>query len=327
VTDDGLVIRAYETRDRDAVIALLAASLGRDDDPRFERLFAWKHEDNAFGASPGWVAVDGERVVGYRALMRWRYRRGDDLLEAVRAVDTATHPDYQGRRIFTRLTLHGIEALKTRGIAFVFNTPNAQSRPGYLKMGWEVVGRLPVSVRPRRLTSVLRIAQARVPADRWTASSTSGEPAAAVLAHGDALARLLASRPRDPRLATDRSVEYLRWRYGTDLLGYRALVASGDLEGGVVFFRVRRRGAAREAVVDDVIVPGGDPRAARAMLRLLRRKVDADYLLRIGGGLVTRDGFVSLVGQGPIFTWRAVCESRMPPLAEWRLTMGDIELF
>jgi GNAT superfamily N-acetyltransferase len=104
--------------------------------------------------------------------MRWEFLDGDRVVRAVRAVDTATHPDYQGRGIFTRLTLHALDELATEGIEFVFNTPNDQSRPGYLKMGWQVVGQLPTAVRPTRLARIARVAKARVPAERWSTPST-----------------------------------------------------------------------------------------------------------------------------------------------------------
>ena len=43
------------------------------------------------------------------------------------------------------------KALRGEGVGFVFNTPNDQSRPGYLKMDWKLVERLPVLARPRAL--------------------------------------------------------------------------------------------------------------------------------------------------------------------------------
>ena len=48
--------------------------------------------------------------------------------------------------MFTKLTMHGLAAMQADGVDFVFNTPNSQSRPGYLKMGWREVGRLPAAV-------------------------------------------------------------------------------------------------------------------------------------------------------------------------------------
>ncbi|MFM8972471.1 MAG: GNAT family N-acetyltransferase, partial [Actinomycetota bacterium] len=229
MSDGSLVLRRAEPADRAAVIRLLAASLGREDDPRYETLYAWKHEENAFGASPAWVACDGDTIAGFRALMRWEFTRGADTVQAVRAVDTATHPEHQGRGIFTRLTLHAIAELRTTGLptargaepaGFVFNTPNEQSRPGYLKMGWEVVGRPPTSFRPRGPGAALRMRRSRTPAERWSSPRTVGAPAAEVLADTATLDALLASRPRPTALRTNHPARSLQWRFSTPLLAY-----------------------------------------------------------------------------------------------------------
>jgi len=323
---DGLTIRRATPSDRAEILTLLAASLGRDgSDPRYEALFAWKHEQNAFGPSPTWVACDGARIAGLRVLMPWEFRRGDLTVRAVRAVDTATHPDYQGRGIFTRLTLHAIEELRAEGVDFVFNTPNDQSRPGYLKMGWQVVGRLPTTIRPVRLGAVPRIAAARVPAERWSAETRAGDPAADVLTDAAARAELLAALPVGPELRTNRTPAYLRWRYGSSLLGYRAITAPRGLAGGVALFRVRRRGAARELALCDVLVPRGNRKVAARLVQAVLHAADADYLIQLGGGVLTPGGMVRLPRQGPLLTWRAVKDPVLP--RAWDLTLGDIELF
>ena len=333
MSDDGLVLRRATPADRAEIIRLLAASLGREDDPRYETLYAWKHEENAFGASPAWVACDGDRIAGFRALMRWEFTRGDAFVQAVRAVDTATHPEYQSRGIFTRLTLHGIDELRRTGlptprghepVGFVFNTPNAQSRPGYLKMGWEVVGRPPTSFRPRSIGSAVRMLRSRTPAERWSSPSTVGAPAAEVLSDTATLDALLASRPRPRTLRTHHTAATLQWRFSTPLLAYRAVVGRGGLADGVAILRVRARGDAREAALCEVLAPDDAPSARRALVRAVRRHLDADYVLRLG---TARDGLLPLPGQGPILTWRSVTETAVPALDAWSLTLGDIELF
>ena len=138
---DAIELRPATPDDREQILALLGVSLGWGDDTRYRELFAWKHERNPFGRSLAWVVERDGRVVAVRLFMRWMFRRGGSTLHAVRAVDTATHPDHQGHGLFTALTTHALEACRAEGVAFVFNTPNAQSRPGYLKMGWREVGR------------------------------------------------------------------------------------------------------------------------------------------------------------------------------------------
>ena len=325
-----LTYRRAEDADQPAILELLRVALGREVDDRYEALFAWKHIENTFGPSPAWLACDGARIAGFRTLMRWEFLGSDGrVIRAARAVDTATHPDYQGRGIFTRLTLRSIEDLAAEGVDFVFNTPNDQSRPGYLKMGWRVVGRLPTVVRPTRLTRLARIAKARVPAQRWSSPSGAGLDAAEVLTDTAALGLLLAARtvPGDGSaggVATRLSPEFLRWRFGTPLLRYRAIPADAGVEQGLAIFRVRERGSAREAALVALLTRPGDRRTAAALVRAVTRTADADYVLALGGRRVWPGGLVRLPRAGPVLTCRAVAAE--PPKA-WDLTLGDIELF
>ena len=327
MTTTPIEIRRSHEDDLADVLALLRQCLGWADDARYAELFTWKHSANPFGASPAWVALDGDRIVGLRILMRWEFERGGDVVRAVRAVDTATHPDYRGHGVFTRLTRRAVEELQSAGIGFVFNTPNDQSRPGYVNMGWRVVGRLPIAARPTSFVGGVRMLRARAPAERWSAPAAAGSPAGDVLRQRDALERLLAARPRTDRLRTLVTPEFLAWRYASPLLDYRAMVAPAGLDHGVALFRVRRRGPAREAALCDVIVPGDDNRTRRAIVGSVIRAVDADYVVAIDPRPVTAAGLVRLPRQGPILTWRELMPQAMPPRRAWDLRLGDIELF
>jgi glycosyltransferase involved in cell wall biosynthesis/GNAT superfamily N-acetyltransferase len=313
-----LDIRPAEREDRDAIITLLQRSLGSDGDLRYPELFAWKHDTNRFGPSPMWVATDGGRVVAFRALMRWEFVRGGKVLRAVRAVDTATDPDYQGRGLFRALTMHGLAEVKADGVDFVFNTPNDQSRPGYLKMGWREVGRLPAAVRFTGPTGALKAARSRVPADRWSTGLDVGGPVLDWLAAGGSAGRLPAST--DVReIRTNIDDEYLVWRFGTSLLGYR-VVDDGD---SAVIVRARMRGRSKELAV---VAEFGDPGATQRLAARTARQAGCSYAIRIGRPH-PRAGYVGLPGGGPILTWRAVNDAGFPPLANWALSLGDVELF
>ena len=317
---DDLKVREATDDDLPAVLALLESSLGWVPDEQYAAFYRWKHHANPFGRSPAWVAVDGERIVGLRVWLRWRFTQQGRRWDAVRAVDTATHPDYQGRGIFRQLTTSSLETLTAEGVAHVFNTPNEQSRPGYLKMGWEQVGKLPVTVRFRSPLAAASAVRARVPADKWSLPTEVGEPATVVLDDARSLESLIAALP-DERVRTDLDVEVLRWRYGFAPLHYRGLRA-GD---GVVLFRLRRRGPATECVVGHVLAP--DAATARHLLRRVARVSGADQVLHLAPSAHLRGGYLPLPGAGPILTWRALAEDEMPPLDAWGLTLGDVELF
>jgi GNAT superfamily N-acetyltransferase len=327
-TDSQIHVRSAEPADRRAVLELLEPTLGWSSDDSFQAFYSWKHEQNPFGPSPSWVAVAGGEVVGFRTFLRWEHAApGGEVLRAVRAVDTATRPSHQGRGIFRRLTLHALDDLRADGVAFVFNTPNDSSRPGYLKMGWTQVGHLTASVRLRSPASLWRMARARVPADLWSVPSAGGRPATEVLA-SPGLADLLGSVAAPGALATHRTPAYLQWRYGFAPLGYRAVTLGDDVRNGVAIFRVRRRGSALECALCEVQAPAGEPGAHRALARSAARASGADYVIRLGGPAVDRDGFVRVPQQGPILTWRPL-QAGVPGgrVDDWALALGDIELF
>ena len=315
-------LEVREARDEDLgqILELASSSLGWVPDEEYAAFYRWKHHDNPFGRSPGWVALDGERVVGLRLWLRWRFVEGRRRWEAVRAVDTATHPDYQGKGIFRMLTTSSLDALHEMGIEHVFNTPNEQSRPGYLKMGWETVGKLPVAARFRSPAAAVQALRARVPAEQWSLPCNAGMAAHEVLADAEEVEWLLDLRPGEG-IRTDLGVEVLRWRYGFPALRYRAL-RDND---GIVLFRLRRRGPVTECVVGHVLARG--PAASRRLVRRAARASGAHQALLLTRHAPVRSGYVPLPGAGPILTWRRLGATTMPALERWDLTMGDVELF
>lgn len=311
MASDELSVRRTTADDVDAIVELAGRALGWAADERDRAFFRWKHLENPFGASPGWAAHDGDRMVAFRTLLRWRFSQAGTPLEMVRAVDTATDPEYQGRGLFRRLTTRAVEELTAAGIDAVFNTPNDQSRPGYLKMGWSALGRPTLMVQPASPSSMARMARARVAAAKWSTPVPVGEPVPDVV---DALA----DRRPDARTgwSTPRSREYLSWRYGFEPLHYRAI----EVRGGHAVFRVRERGPLREVALVEWLSPERDPGAVRRLVRAA-----GDYAVAIGPSF--RHGFVPLPRQGPIVTWRPLARPSVPVLDDLRFSLGDIELF
>ena len=318
-----LVIRAAEPGDEAAAVPMLRASLGKLEDPHYEAFLEWKHHENAFGTSPAWVALHEEKVVGYRTFLRWEFLdAGDRVVRAVRAVDTATDPAYQGMGIFRTLTLRAVSEMTLTGERIVFNTPNDQSRPGYLKMGWSVVRRLPVGVLPAGPRAVATMVASRVPAALWSEETTAGLDAGEALAD-TGVARALLQLAPSTGFRTHRTPEYLAWRTSFEPLRYRLLLASDrdPAEGGVVF-RLRRRGDAVEAAVIEQLVP--DRRTGARLVARMLRESGADYAIGLRTG--PSAGLLPLPGQGPLLTTRPLAGSPPSP-GDWALTLGDVELF
>ena len=310
-----IAVREATPGDWPAVVALLRLALGKDDDPRYDAFLRWKHHENPLGPSYGWVAesASGE-LAGVRLFLRWRFLVDGDEVDAVRAVDTATHPSFRGKGVFRTLTLAAVDELTAAGVGFVFNTPNDQSRPGYLKMGWRPLGRPLLALRPATATRVVAMARSRRPAALYS------EPDGSAVSDWAALGAELAarSRPLPGQVATAYTPELARWRFGFEHLHYR--VDAGD--AGRVVYRVRRRGDAREATV----VAATTAVTGAAVRRLLRAS-GADWAVwcpapgdRPGLALRTRR-------LAPLVVVRPMAVDPEPPVESWRFTAGDLELF
>jgi hypothetical protein len=280
--------------------------------------------------------ADG-RIAGLRAFMRWRWRAGDRTFSGVRAVDTATHPEFQGRGVFSRLTLHALDELREEGVDFVFNTPNPASLAGYLKMGWKIVGRVPVTIRVRRpVRFVSGLARGR------------SEPGEAPVVHAPAAAEVLGDTPglegllteadeSGPRLRTVRDPAYLRWRYGdAPLLDYHAVVDSDrGVLGGIAIFRVRPRGAHWETTLSELIVRPGDTAAARRLLRSVARSTRVDHVAchfprGSTAAAATRSAGYVRTPRGMTFVVNPLKQGLTPDphdLRSWAFSIGDLEVF
>jgi hypothetical protein len=234
--------------------------------------------------------------------------------------------------VFSRLTKAALAALEGQA-DLVYNTPNAASRPGYLKLGWREVGRVPVALRirqPVRFATGLRRS-----ADRMRARpAVVAEPAAQLLKRGNEVERLLAElRPDHRRLRTPMDLRYLRWRYGAaPLLGYAGVGVEEDGHlRGLALFRVRPRGGLWEATVAEVLVAGGDPRTTRRLLAKVASAAAVDHLtLRAPDGVVpVRAGYLRAPG-GISFVVKPLRDGIVPDpsaLGAWALSLGDLEVF
>ncbi|MPZ93386.1 MAG: GNAT family N-acetyltransferase [Propionibacteriales bacterium] len=349
-----LDVRALAETDEPAVVELLTTSLGGGPTGnRNAEFFAWKHKRNPFGISPGLVAVHDGRVVGVRLFMRWRLQAAAEHVSAVRAVDTATHPEFQGRGIFRRLTLELLDQLDAAGqVDLVFNTPNTSSRPGYLKMGWQPVGTLPVRLSPVRPLRFVRGARGAAGSPGPAAPSGHGEvpmpgrrplpqcpfPTAATVlrARSAEVQQLLRETAPSGRLHTPLSLRYLNWRYAeAPDLDYRFLTAeSAGRIVGLAFGRLRRRGPLVEFTVGDLVVRDGDRGTARRLLRAARRSGADHVALHTTPG--TEAHRAALVAGYPVLPRGGIALVANPrrPLAvspvrpeSWRLSLGDLEVF
>jgi GNAT superfamily N-acetyltransferase len=333
-----ITVRPFTDADEAATLEVLAASLGGGPaGRRTSEFFRWKHHRSPFGRSFILVAEAEGRIVGVRALMRWLFEADGNVVRAVRAVDTATHPDWQGRGLFTRLTLEAVDRLRPE-TDLIFNTPNPKSLPGYLKMGWRVMGKIPVAVKVRRPVRFLFHLRSL----NSSATPRTSRPALEGLSASEALDRpgideLVDERSRAGGLATPLDVPYLRWRYASaPLLDYRAVVeGNGEDVSGLAIFRVRSRGALWESTVCELIARPDDAPTCGRLLRRVASAARVDHITchfpshsvqtpnpRLLGFLPSPGGMTFVVNplrETPLFDPQNQ--------ASWSLSLGDLEVF
>jgi GNAT superfamily N-acetyltransferase len=306
-------IRSAEERDIPGIVELLKISLGESLMPKSEAFWRWKHIDNPFGPSPVLLAFEGNQLIGVRAFMRWEWKLGNTLYKAVRAVDTATHPEHQGRGIFKKLTLQLVDKCRKEGVHFIFNTPNTSSKPGYIKMGWRELGKLNVYIAPW-----FSFQKRNADYDKCYALS---EQKLAELS--EPISQLLQTE-NYTNLSTHRSLEFLKWRYAVNpnipyYLHYNEAITC------VIIFRLKVTKAGTEFRICEVLNQQGIHSSdIRATLHEAVRASGALFISNCSRIPL----FPSIqLAVGPLVTINPLHENISLSFETWKPTLGDMEVF
>jgi N-acetylglutamate synthase-like GNAT family acetyltransferase len=325
-------IREATEHDIPAIVGLLKQSLGEELMPKSEQYWRWKHVENPFGASPVLLAFDGELLVGIRAFMRWRWKIKDDIKNAVRAVDTATHPDFQGKGIFKKLTLGLLEECKKKGWDFVFNTPNTSSKPGYLKMGWEEAGKLPIHMQ-----FVQPVSMAFHYFQNAKNDIAQGDGSVSFYVnHGSLPEFLKGYQETQSNLISNHTVDSLRWRYlDVPVAKYFAGGIEEDSQLKALFFyRLKSSRFGNELRVTDLFVESDQHLST--LKKVIQQKIkqhNVQYLTVSGTNrLFQGTGLLTLkkLSIGPSVTIRSIQDNSLTILRNfsgWDPSLGDLELF
>lgn len=99
-----------------------------------KELFIKKYINNPFGESVVAVVYLNGKPVAARGL----WRNDINSQPAYQPADTCVSGACRGRGIFTQMTECSIKMLNSNDV--VYNFPNQNSYPGYIKMGWKLMG-------------------------------------------------------------------------------------------------------------------------------------------------------------------------------------------
>ncbi|CAH7394634.1 putative N-acetyltransferase domain-containing protein [Vibrio chagasii] len=234
-------VKKVDWHDKELVSAisnLLNSSFGTSDNLYFRCEFlVWKHKKNPFGESISYVAFDDDyNLLGLRTFLKWRFKINSETYHAVQPVDTATSPVARGKGIFSLLTR---KALGDVNNEIVFNRPNKNSFPGYLKMGWLYQGDIRFGIMPRlKAYTNKHIIGERINEETFTHKNFS--------IHMNS----------DLRLRTETSPNFLKWRF-LDIpgLNYKIIHVGESLS---LVYKIKKRLSLNELVICDFFGEQGD---------------------------------------------------------------------
>jgi hypothetical protein len=342
-------IRDYQQSDIGPVLDLVQLGLGGGPTgAREETFWKWKHWSNPFGKSIALVAASREgQIVGLRTFMRWQFQSGSKTLKAVRAVDTVTHPDFRRYGVFSSLTTKAIERTRESNVDLIFNTPNDDVLPGYLKLGWNKVGFVRPWINilnpPRFAAGIIRNRSSRkslaqvAPQDFFRDTVS---PVSEFLGKKDIVEEALRCRNKvnNGQLSTEQSLNYLRWRYSEFPKANYFVVhhrMNSDLSGFIIL-RTNLRFGLKEILISEMLLSKPDVRLASGLIRELKHCASADYLITFfpGGSFnrraIVREGFFPVPLGGMNFTVNPLSAPLEPNpnlMRNWNLSLGDLEVF
>ncbi|MDQ3038567.1 MAG: GNAT family N-acetyltransferase [Pseudomonadota bacterium] len=245
--------------------------------------YTWKFRESP-GDPPAYefVGHDDGTLVAYYAALPFTYRIDGVTRTAGMVCDVMTHPTWRGQGLFTGIGRYATTELAESGLAIVTGYPvRPEVLPGHLKVGWKIVQRMPVWLRPLRTRSLLpkRFSFLAPLFDpwlwllQWRGGFTAGYEVRTMSAeaflspdrpsgdYADFLERWSAAVPN----ALAKDFDFLRWRLRAPGTGYQIALLhfAGRLVGMAIARPTELQGIRCLALLDVMIEPEGLQGAAR----------------------------------------------------------------
>jgi len=107
----------------------------------------WLYVDNPHGQVVGYDAWDDDHLAAHYVCIPTLAQIEGTPVKALLSLNTATHPNYQGRGLFTKLAERTYATASAEGINSIYGVANANSTPGFVrKLGFQLVEPLDAKV-------------------------------------------------------------------------------------------------------------------------------------------------------------------------------------
>lgn len=100
----------------------------------------WLYCENPAGSAIGFDAWDGDHLAGHYICVPAYASANGVRINTMLSLNTATHPAYQGKGLFTQLAEKTYAAAAAAGVTSVHGVANANSTPGFVrKLGFQLI--------------------------------------------------------------------------------------------------------------------------------------------------------------------------------------------
>jgi GNAT superfamily N-acetyltransferase len=113
----------------------------------------WQYGDNPHGKVVGFDAYDGESLAAHYATIPVSYVLDGKTIRGVLSLNTATHPDHQGKGLFKKLAAATYDLAAEQGFQFVIGVANQNSTHGFVnRLGFSLLSPLEVRIGVGRVS-------------------------------------------------------------------------------------------------------------------------------------------------------------------------------
>ena len=108
----------------------------------YQSYLNWLYLKNPLGLPVGYNAYCEGKLVGHYACIPSMWSYDNEKYRALLALNTAVHPDFQRKGIFSELAKRTYIFAKKEQYDFIYGVSNSNATPGNVKLGFSLVGKL-----------------------------------------------------------------------------------------------------------------------------------------------------------------------------------------
>jgi len=126
-------LRKYRDGDEQAIVELLNIAFGRWHSLEY---WKWRYKKNPAGSPIIWLAEHDNKIIGHVAIIPMRMKVGNAYMTGSMSVNGATHPQYQGKGVFSSIVNRCYPDVAENDIPLTYGTANIRLGATYKRYEW-----------------------------------------------------------------------------------------------------------------------------------------------------------------------------------------------